>query len=199
MAGSGWRIVSTPWRLSLLAGLVAAVLAVAVVTVGAAGGPPPLTGGYGAFQPLAAPTPAPSIAFLDPDGRPIKLDAYRGSLVLLNVWATWCAPCVKELPSLDRLQAALGGSRFRVVLVSVDRKGLQVAAPFLERLGIANLRTAADPKSELARALGAVGLPTSVLLDAEGRIVGKMLGDAEWDSPAAKAMLLHFIEKPEAT
>ncbi|HEY9568502.1 MAG TPA: TlpA disulfide reductase family protein, partial [Thalassobaculum sp.] len=133
------------------------------------------------------------------DGRPIKLDAYRGSLVLLNVWATWCAPCIRELPSLDRLQAELGGERFRVVLLSVDRKGLETAAPFLEKLGIANLRTAADPKSELARALGATGLPTSVLLDADGRIVGRMLGDAEWDSPAAKALLLHYLEKPEAT
>lgn len=175
------------------------MLAGAVVAVGAAGGPPPLTGGYGAFEPLAEPTPAPSTAFLDPDGRPIKLDAYRGSLVLVNVWATWCAPCVKELPSLARLQAALGGERFRVLLVSVDRKGLEVAEPFLRKLGIDGLRTAADPKSELARALGAVGLPTSVLLDAEGRIVGKMLGDAEWDSPAAKALLLHYLEKPEAT
>lgn len=179
--------------------MVAAALAGAVVAVGAAGGPPPLKGGYGAFEPLAEPTPAPSIAFLDPDGRPIKLDAYRGSLVLLNVWATWCAPCVKELPSLDRLQAAIGSDRFRVVLVSVDRKGLEVAAPFLTGLGLTNLRTGADPKSELARALGATGLPTSVLLGPDGRIVGRLLGDAEWDSPAAKALLLHYLEKPEAT
>jgi thiol-disulfide isomerase/thioredoxin len=199
MTGSGWRIARSPWRLGLTAALVAAVLAGAVVAVGAAGGPPPLTGGYGAYEPLAEPKPAPSTAFLDPDGRPIKLDAYRGRLVLLNLWATWCAPCVKELPSLYRLQAALGGERFQVLLVSVDRKGLDVAAPFLERLGIATLRTAADPKSELARAFGTSGLPTSVLIDAEGRVVGRMLGDAEWDSPEAKALILHYLDKPEAT
>ena len=199
MTGPGWRIARSPWRLGLLAGLVAAVLAGAVVAVGAAGGPPPLTGGYGAYEPLSEPMPAPSTAFLDPDGRPIKLDAYRGSYVLLNVWATWCAPCVKELPSLDRLQAALGGDRFRVLLVSVDRKGLDLAAPFLTKLGIRNLRTASDAKSELARALGASGLPTSVLIDPDGRIVGRMLGDAEWDSPAAKALILHYLNRPEAT
>lgn len=199
MTGPGWRIARSPWRLGLLAGVVAAALAGAAMVVGAAGGPPPLTGGYGAYEPLPEPKPAPSTAFLDPDGRPIKLDAYRGSLVLLNVWATWCAPCVKELPSLDRLQAALGGDRFRVVLVSVDRKGLEVAAPFLEKLGVERLRTASDPQSELARALGAAGLPISVLIDAEGRILGKMLGDAEWDSPAAKDLILHYLDKPEAT
>lgn len=198
MAGPGWRIARSPWRLGLVAFVVAAALAGAVVAVGAAGGPPALRGGYGAYEPLREPMPAPSIAFLDPDGRPIKLDAYRGRLVLLNVWATWCAPCVEELPSLDRLQAALGGDRFQVLLVSVDRKGLDVAAPFLTRLGIRQLRTAADPKSELARALGASGLPTSVLIDPEGRIIGTMLGDAEWDSQAAKALILHYLEKPEA-
>ncbi|MEQ9332210.1 TlpA disulfide reductase family protein [Thalassobaculum sp.] len=198
MTGPGWRIARSPWRLGLLAGVVAAVLAGAVVAVGAAGGPPPLTGGYGAYEPLSEPQPAPSTAFLDPDGRPIKLDAYRGGYVLLNVWATWCAPCVKELPSLDRLQAALGGDRFRVQLLSVDRKGLELAGPFLTKLGIRNLRTAADPKSELARALGTAGLPTSVLIDPEGRIVGRMLGDAEWDSPAAKALILHYLNRPEA-
>ncbi len=179
--------------------MVAAVLAGAVVAVGAAGGPPPLTGGYGAFEPLPEPQPAPSTAFLDPDGRPIKLDAYRGRYVLLNVWATWCAPCVKELPSLDRLQAALGGERVLVLLGWGGRKGLVRAARFLTAVGLAHLRTAADSKSELARALGAVGLPTSVLIDPDGRIVGKMLGDAEWDSAAAKALILHYLERPEAT
>lgn len=198
MTGPGWRIARSPWRLGLVAFMIAAALAGAVVAVGAAGGPPPLRGGYGAYEPLREPTPAPSIAFLDPDGRPIKLDAYRGRLVLLNVWATWCAPCVKELPSLNRLQAALGGDSFQVLLVSVDRKGLEVAAPFLEKLGIKGLRTAADPKSELARALGVAGLPTTLLIDAKGRIIGKMLGDAEWDSQAAKALILHYLDKPEA-
>lgn len=179
--------------------MVAAVLAGAIVAVGATGGPPRLTGGYGAFEPLAEPTPAPSIAFLDPDGRPIKLDAYRGSVVLLNVWATWCAPCVQELPSLDRLQAELGGDRFRVVLMSVDRKGLSLAQPFLDKLGLRHLRTSSDSKSELARALGASGLPTSYLLDRDGRIVGSMVGGAEWDSQAAKALILHYVDKPEET
>jgi thiol-disulfide isomerase/thioredoxin len=199
MTGPGWRIAGSPWRLGLLAFAVAAVLAGAVVAVGAAGGPPTLKGGYGAYEPLPEPKPAPSTAFLDPDGRPIKLDAYRGRLLLVNLWATWCAPCVKELPSLDRLQAALGGDRFQVLLVSVDRKGLEVAEPFLKKLGIEHLRTSADPKSELARAFGTGGLPTSILIDADGRIVGQMLGDAEWDSQAAKALILHYLDKPEAT
>lgn len=179
--------------------MVAALLAVAVVAVSASGGPPALTGGYGAYEPLSEPKPAPSTAFLDPDGRPIKLDAYRGRMLLLNLWATWCAPCVKELPALDRLQAGLGDDRFQVLLVSVDRKGLAVAAPFLEKLGVRNLRTAADPTSELARALGVSGLPTTLLIDAEGRILGRMLGDAEWDSAAAKALILHYLNRPEAT
>jgi len=199
MAGPGWHITRFPRRLGLLAGVVAAALGWAVVTVGAAGGPPALTGGYGAFEPFAEPEPAPSTAFLDPDGQPIKLDAYHGSLVLLNLWATWCAPCVKELPSLDRLQADLGSDRFRVVLLSVDRKGHEIAAPFLADLGVTQLRTAVDPKSELTRALGAPGLPTTFLLDRDGRILGRMLGDAEWDSPAAKSLILHYLDRAEAT
>ena len=137
--------------------------------------------------------------FNDSAGQPVKLSASPGKTVLLNLWATWCAPCVKELPSLDPLQAELGGDRFRVVLVSVDRKGLEVAAPFLERVGVRTLRTAADPKSELARAFGTSGLPTSILIGPDGRVLGRMLGDAEWDSPEAKALIRHYLDRPEAT
>jgi len=155
--------------------------------------PPAFAGSYQPYEELKPAKPAPDVAFLDADGAAIKLDAYRGRVLLLNFWATWCAPCVKELPALQALQADLGGPEFDVLIVSVDRKGHDVATPFLEDLGIDTLRTAVDAKSDLARALGAGGLPTTFIIDRQGRVRGRLLGDAEWNSDKAKALIRYYI------
>ncbi|NQW09377.1 MAG: TlpA family protein disulfide reductase [Alphaproteobacteria bacterium] len=182
-------------RRALVAAVVAGVATGAALALGAADGPPTLRGGYGGYEPASNPLPAPSVAFLDPDGNAIKLDAFIGRVVVLNFWATWCAPCIKELPALERLHTSLDPGQAQVVLVTIDRKGTEVAQPFLVDLGVKNLTTHADPQAELARSLGALGLPTTVIIDRQGRVRGQLQGDAEWDSDAAKALVRHYVEE----
>ncbi len=127
--------------------------------------------------------PAPATAFSDESGRPVTLADFRGRVVLLNLWATWCAPCVEEMPALDRLEAALGGPAFTVLAVSEDRQGAAVVRPFYDRERLAHLAIAVDGKGALARDLGVEGLPASFLIDREGRLIGRLAGPADWDSP----------------
>ena len=153
--------------------------------------PPALAGSVANFTLNDAPSPAPGVGFMA-DGKPTSLADFRGRVVLLNFWATWCGPCVAEMPSLDRLEAALGGDGFIVVAVSQDRSPA-VIQPFFDQLGIQRLARYHDPAGALARAFGVNGLPTTVLIDREGRVVGRILGPAEWDSAAAKALIRHFL------
>lgn len=185
----------SPLRRALVVGVVAAAIAAGgVLTVATASGPPAFSGGYGSWEAFADPQPAPTTDFLDPDGGSINLDAFAGRTVLVNFWATWCAPCIKELPALDDLQADLGNDAFQVVIVSIDRKGLDVAQPFLDELGVKNLKTYADPKGTLAREMQATGLPITVIVSPEGDVLGRLLGDAEWNSDAAKALVRYYLQ-----
>ncbi|MGH6714447.1 MAG: TlpA family protein disulfide reductase [Bradyrhizobium sp.] len=129
-----------------------------------------------------APKPIAAIRFEDADGRPRNLTDYRGKVVLLNIWATWCVPCRKEMPTLDRLQAALGGADFEVVALSIDRR-IDAVRKFFAEVGIQKLAMYRDGAAKATRELGAVGLPTTLLVDREGREVGRLIGPAEWDSP----------------
>ena len=183
----------SPVRLAAIGASVAAVVAAGVLSFASASGPPAFSGGYGGWEAFAEPQPAPKTDFLAPDGTSINLDAYDGRTILVNFWATWCAPCVKELPALDALQQDLGGPDFEVVVISIDRKGLPVAQPFLADLGVTNLKTAADPMGTLARDLKATGLPTTVLIDEDGLVRGRLLGDAEWNSGEAKALIRYYL------
>jgi thiol-disulfide isomerase/thioredoxin len=135
------------------------------------------------------PEPLPAFSFQDASGRERTLADWRGKVVLLNLWATWCAPCRKEMPALDRLQAELGSDRFEVVALSVDRTGLAGAKKFLDETKAARLALYADPSARLAATLRAVGLPATLLIDAEGREIGRLLGPAEWDSEDAKRLI----------
>ena len=176
--------------LSMLAGLSAS---------GSAGGGPPLEGQFkDNFTLLEPPEPAPRTPFTGPDGEAVRLADFRGRVVLLNFWATWCAPCIRELPTMDRLQAALKDEGLLVVIVSEDRGGLATAQPFLDGLAVTNLRTYADPKGALARDVGLVGLPTTILIDARGRIVGGMEGPAEWDAPEALSLIRHYLRAAQS-
>ena len=172
-----------------LAGLLAAALATLAADASAE---PPQQGDMVKFVPAAEDRPAPDTPFISADGEPIKLDSYRGKTVLLNFWATWCPPCVKELPALDRLNAELAGDNFEGVLVSIDRGGARVFKPFLEKLGIDRPRSAADSKAALMRAFKAPGLPTTYLIGPDGIIKGRLVGDAEWDSAAAKKLIMYY-------
>ena len=134
------------------------------------------------------PQPAPQTGFTDTDGRPVTLGDFRGKPAIVNLWATWCVPCLKEMPSLERLQANLGG-RLIVLAVSQDRSGAQQVVPFVAKMGLRGLKIYLDPKTDLGRALNSRGLPTSVIIDAAGSIVGRVEGAVEWDSAEIMAVL----------
>ncbi len=189
--------------LRLVVALVALVLAgvvLGLVLFGRVGAPPsqpvppaPVSRNLGQWQPATARGEPVALDFLDGAGAARSLADWRGRVVLVNVWATWCAPCVEEMPALDRIAARLGGAEFDVVAISVDRQGASVVLPFLGKLGLSRLEPYLDPSNAAVRVLGAPGLPVSVVLDREGRELGRVLGAAEWDSPAFEALLRRAI------
>jgi thiol-disulfide isomerase/thioredoxin len=135
------------------------------------------------------PKEVPDIPFADDQGRALSLKEFRGKIVLLNIWATWCGPCRREMPALDRLQTRLGGERFQVVALSIDRGGPSAIRKFYAETGVRNLALYVDVSGRAGSSLGLVGLPGTLLIDAEGREVGRLIGPAEWDSPEMAAFL----------
>ena len=140
-----------------------------------------------------APKPIASIAFEDGQGRPRSLAEFRGKVVLLNIWATWCGPCRREMPSLDRLHGLLGGSDFEVVALSIDRAGLEVVRKFYTNVGIRNLGIYVDSSGKVTRELVTVGVPATLLIDRTGRELGRLVGPAEWDEPSIVEFLKLII------
>lgn len=155
--------------------------------------PSPQARSLGQWQPATARGEPVALDFVDGAGAARSLAEWRGRVVLVNLWATWCAPCVEEMPALDRIAARLGGPDFDVVAISVDRQGAAVVTPFLGKLGLSRLAPYLDPSNAAVRVLGAPGLPVSVVLDRDGRELGRVLGAAEWDSPAFEALLRRAI------
>lgn len=123
------------------------------------------------------------------DGGKQSLEAYEGKYILLNFWATWCAPCRKEMPQLSELQAELGGDDFEVVTIATGRNSPAGIKKFFEETGISNLPRHQDPKQTLASQMGIFGLPITVLIDPEGREIARLRGDADWSSDSAKAII----------
>ena len=147
------------------------------------------------FIPSAPNLPAPGTAFADDTGRSVSLADFRGRVVLVNLWATWCQPCIREMPALDRLAAAMKGTDFAVVLISQDRGGAHVVGPFLQQLGLKVLQTYLDPKSAVGQAFAVRGLPTSILIDRDGTELGRLEGAEEWDGAAAQALVRSYVER----
>ena len=150
----------------------------------------------GEFIPVTPPQPAPEVAFTDADGKPASLGDFAGKPAVVNLWATWCRPCLKEMPSLERLQSQFAG-RLVVAAISEDRAGGKVVNPFVAEHALKGLKIYLDPKGEVAHAFKARGLPTSVVLDAKGRVVGKVEGPAEWDSARMTAVLEPLLDTGE--
>jgi thiol-disulfide isomerase/thioredoxin len=119
----------------------------------------------------------------------LSLAQWKGRVVLVNLWATWCGPCRKEMPELAELQQRLGSEDFEVVAISVDRQGAEVARPFLESVGAEALKLYLDPSTKVLTDFKAVGLPASILIDRAGREVGRMFGPADWASPEALRLI----------
>lgn len=139
----------------------------------------------------SAPVPLPDAALLDASEAEHSMAEYRGKWVVLNFWATWCAPCREEMPSLDRLQAALPA--IAVVPVATGRNPVAAIQKFNTEAGVMHLPVLRDPKSGLAHAMGVLGLPLTVIINPEGQEVARLIGSAEWDSPAAVAVLTALI------
>lgn len=154
---------------------------------------PPLTGWMKNFTPVAAPAPAPEFTFQDRDGKSLSLGDFRGKLVLVNFWATWCGPCIREMPTFIRLQQKLGGEDFQIVALSEDRKGWAVIAPFITENNLGPLPAYHDPRGKASRALGVKGLPTTILFGRHGRELGRLAGVAEWDSDEVVAHIKHYM------
>ena len=171
-------------RLSIRSFCLAALMMLAAPDLLADEGPP-LQGDFRDFTLLDQPVPAPGTRFFNDQELGVSLEDFRGKVVLLNFWATWCPPCVYEMPSLDALQGLLGGEGLAVLTVSVDRQGLSIVKPFLRDLAVQHLKAYLDPRGSLAADFGVTAMPTSYVIDAQGRIVGALRGAAAWDSPEA--------------
>jgi thiol-disulfide isomerase/thioredoxin len=157
---------------------------------------PQLIGWMQKFTPTVQGEPVPKLAFHAKDGKDRNFSDFSGKIVLVNFWATWCAPCIREMPSLLRLQKARGGDDFTVIGLSQDLRGWPIVAPFLEKHGLADLPVYVDKATAISRGLKIPGLPTSILLDREGRELGRLAGHAEWDSPEALALIDYYAKAP---
>ncbi|MFV0297247.1 MAG: TlpA family protein disulfide reductase [Hyphomicrobiaceae bacterium] len=155
----------------------------------------PLSVGHmAAFVFKPEPQDIPQLPFLDADGKQRTLKEWNGKVVLLNLWATWCAPCRKEMPDLERLQAELGSKDFEVIAISADRSGIAGAKKFLDEIKVSHLGVYSDPTVRIHSGLKAVGMPTTLILDRQGREVGRLVGPAEWASDDAKRLIRAVIQ-----
>ena len=141
------------------------------------------------FKLTTPPRPMPDLEFLDADDKPLRLANLTGKARLINLWATWCAPCVKEMPSLDRLQAALPRDKFVVLPISLDGPSKAKVAPFYKKQGLTNLGIYYDKGRKAMSVLDVSLLPTSILIDPAGRELGRIEGDADWDTPEGIALM----------
>src|ERR1019366_4164382 len=158
-------------------------------------------GEVAALTMATAPLQLPDLAFADADGKPKKLSDWRGRTVLVNLWATWCVPCRKEMPALERLQTRLGGPAFEVVAVNIDTRDPDKPKKFLKDANLTRLGYFTDQKAKVFQDLKgigrALGMPTSVLVDGQGCEIGTIAGPAEWDSDDA-IRLITAAMKPAA-
>lgn len=164
------------WRWIALAAFVTAGMVWLSVSVNA----PSRQAGV-AWQ-ASSPKPIPAFTFTDQDGKVLSLEDFKGKMVVLDVWATWCTPCRAEFPRLDRLQAALRDKGLAVVPVSVDLGGKKPVDKFYDDTGIKTLAKYLDPANASAKALGLRGLPTTLIIDREGHEIARVEGEAPWDS-----------------
>jgi thiol-disulfide isomerase/thioredoxin len=195
-------------RAWLVLAAIAAAIALVLLIIGFEFGPEFLSPGKSVQQPTTAagstgsgsanalslsvfdqPRPVPETRFQDGQGHDLTLADFRGRVVLLNLWATWCVPCRKEMPTLDRLQGRLGGKDFVVIALSIDRKGIEAVRGFYHEVGVEKLDIYLDPSGKGSHDLAVPGVPTTLLIDREGREVARKLGEAEWDSPEMMSLV----------
>jgi thiol-disulfide isomerase/thioredoxin len=201
----------------LVIAVMAAVIALALLFLGLEYGPQvpppekavrqPTPAGFAGSAPanplvlsvFDQPRPLPEIRFRDDQGHDLTLTDFQGRVVLLNVWATWCVPCRKEMPTLDRLQAWLGGKDFLVMALSIDRKGIEAVKDFYREVGVEGLAIYLDPSGKGSHSLAIPGVPTTLLINREGHEIARKLGEARWDSPEMVSLVERTIQGRSAT
>jgi len=157
------------------------------------------TGAMAAFLVKKERKPVADIAFQDGTGGPLKLSQWKGRVVLVNLWATWCAPCRKEMPALAELQKQMGSNDFEVVAISVDRKGVEASSAFLKETGAEALKLYVEPTGTVLNELQALGLPATLLIDRNGIEIGRLLGPADWASPEAQTLIKAALAETSAS
>jgi thiol-disulfide isomerase/thioredoxin len=155
---------------------------------------PPIAGDMKDFITAEPAKPVAAFAITDLEGKEVTLDAFKGKVVVLNLWATWCVPCIKEMPSLERLSVKMKDKGVAVMSVSQDRGGMKQVGPFLDKHGLKALPIYLDAKGTVLKAIAGRGLPTTLVIDKEGREIGRLEGDAEWDGPHAAAIIEHALK-----
>jgi thiol-disulfide isomerase/thioredoxin len=186
------------WSIAALVGALALAVSTLILRQQQASPPPaapPLAGDMEKFVPVGAREPGPTEPFLDPYDRQISLAAFKGKLTLVNFWATWCAPCVKELPTLAKLKSLRDDDAFTVVTINEDHGGREAVGKFAATHAMGDLPENIDPEMVLASAIPVRGLPTTLLLDPDGRILGRFEGDADWSSPDALRLIDWYVAR----
>lgn len=141
------------------------------------------------------PQTVPDTPFQNGAGDTLTMSDFKGKLLVVNLWATWCAPCIEEMPTLDNLEAELGGDRFHVIALSQDREGERVARPFIEKNGWSNLELYVSDGSTFGREAKIRGLPTTLIIGPDGMEVARLEGTAEWDSEEIKFVLVDLLDE----
>ncbi len=190
-------------RLRRLMFLVAVIATVPIVALGRISDPPIFRSDNSQFILLEPTNPAPTLPLRSLDGATFNLSQYRGKVVVLNFWATWCLPCASEMPSLDRLAATADPSRLVVIAVAIDKDGATQVIPYLASRNLTHLAVALDPDQQLGSlgvnhaapgALPLWGLPASFIISKDGRVIGFITGAANWNSPQAHFFLDYFMK-----
>ena len=178
-----------PGRRYILCGVLAALAVPTAMPAHAGIKQDMATGAMERFKPAKQPKPLPDVEIQDFSDRPLRLSGFRGRALLLNFWATWCAPCVKEMPSLDRLQAALPKDKFLVLPLSIDGPTKPKVEPFYKEQKLKQLGIYFDKGRKAMQALDVTLLPTSILVDPKGCELGRIEGDADWDMPESITLM----------
>ncbi len=153
-------------------------------------------GAMATFVVQKSPQDLPDLTFVNAKGKPVSLRNWRGRVVLVNLWAVWCAPCRKALPGLNRLKAKVGKKDFDVVTISVDKGKLGPAKKALRRAKVKGLKFYGDPSGGVVQALRTKSLPMAILVDRDGREIGRATGFAKWDSPDGVKLVKAAVKTP---
>jgi thiol-disulfide isomerase/thioredoxin len=183
-------------RRTTIIGLAACLYSAISNGTAASAAGPELTGHMQNFQLAPSTQSRPADTWNDESGKPVSLADFAGKVVMVNFWASWCPPCLRELPSINRLQATLGGKDFTIVALNIDQAGKPIAKRLSRKLKLDKLALYLDPKSAVTKSWKIKTMPTTILFDQKGREVGRLEGGVEWDTPATVSLVKFFIENP---